>query len=125
MGITQTNKETHLNFKTTILEALNHHKFIHNHHQAAQRNIFKMGAVVSCIKSLFQTIGACIMAVANGIAGMLKAIINAIASFFGIIVSCLTCGRGGGHTNQASTPPHHKSVEYYHPSQLDLVRLSG
>merc|ERR1711964_940468 len=49
-----------------------------------------MGAVVSCIKSLFQTIGACIMAVVNGIAGMLKAIINAIASFFGIIVSCLT-----------------------------------
>merc|ERR1712225_70296 len=73
MGITQTNKETHLNFKTTILEALNHHKFIHNHHKAAQRNIFEMGAVVSCIKSLFQTIGACIMAVVNGIAGMLKA----------------------------------------------------
>ncbi|KAH7418004.1 hypothetical protein BKA64DRAFT_700548 [Cadophora sp. MPI-SDFR-AT-0126] len=44
-----------------------------------------MGAVVSCIKSLFQTIGACIMAVVNGIAGILKAIINAIASFFGII----------------------------------------
>ncbi|CZS98749.1 uncharacterized protein RAG0_11616 [Rhynchosporium agropyri] len=54
-----------------------------------------MGAVVSCIKSLFQTIGACIMAVVNGIAGILKAIINGIASFFGIIVSCLTCGRGG------------------------------
>merc|ERR1712093_149980 len=48
----------------------------HNHHKAAQRNIFEMGAVVSCIKSLFQTIGACIMAVVNGIAGMLKAIVN-------------------------------------------------
>ncbi|PVH84892.1 hypothetical protein DL98DRAFT_382974, partial [Cadophora sp. DSE1049] len=55
------------------------------------------------IKSLFQTIGACIMAVVNGIAGILKAIINAIASFFGIIVSCLTCGRGGGRRRRGHT----------------------
>merc|ERR1712093_396992 len=74
----------------------------HNHHKAAQRNILEMGAVVSCIKSLFQTIGACIMAVVNGIAGMLKAIV----SFFGIIVSCLTCGRGGGRRRGGHTTSH-------------------
>ncbi|KAK0112866.1 hypothetical protein ONS95_014590 [Cadophora gregata] len=69
-----------------------------------------MGAVVSCIKSVFQTIGACIMAVVNGIAGILKAIINAIASFFGIIVSCLTCGRGGrkrGHGGRGGHTTSH------------------
>ncbi|CAG8972090.1 hypothetical protein HYALB_00004956 [Hymenoscyphus albidus] len=42
-----------------------------------------MGAVVSCIRSLCQTIGACIMTVINGIAGVIQAIISAIASFFG------------------------------------------
>ncbi|KAG4424097.1 hypothetical protein IFR04_002793 [Cadophora malorum] len=33
-----------------------------------------MGAVVSCIKSLFQTIGACIMAVVNGIAAAMRSL---------------------------------------------------
>jgi len=36
------------------------------------------------------------MAIVNGIAGILQAIIGAIASFFDILISCLTCGRGGG-----------------------------
>ncbi|KAF1929315.1 uncharacterized protein M421DRAFT_419838 [Didymella exigua CBS 183.55] len=52
-----------------------------------------MGAVVSCIKSVFRTIGNCIMAIVNAIAAGLKAIINAIVSLFGIIISCLTCGK--------------------------------
>jgi hypothetical protein len=33
------------------------------------------------------------MAIVNAIAAGLKAIINAIVSLFGIIISCLTCGR--------------------------------
>lgn len=48
------------------------------------------------IKSLCQTIGACLMAIVNGIASVLQAIVGAIAAFFDIIISCLTCGRGGG-----------------------------
>jgi hypothetical protein len=36
------------------------------------------------------------MAIVNGIASVLQAIIGAIAAFFDIIISCLTCGRGGG-----------------------------
>jgi len=55
-----------------------------------------MGAVVSCIKSVFQTIGNAIMAVISGIGNIIKAIINAIVSFFGIIVNCLTCRGSGG-----------------------------
>ncbi|KAL2042622.1 hypothetical protein N7G274_004381 [Stereocaulon virgatum] len=55
-----------------------------------------MGAVVSCIKSIFQTIGACLMAIVNGIGAVLQAIIAGIVSLFDIIISCLTCGRGGG-----------------------------
>ncbi|KAK8193655.1 hypothetical protein IWZ00DRAFT_543565 [Phyllosticta capitalensis] len=55
-----------------------------------------MGAVVSCIKSVFQAIGAALMAVVNGIAGILKAILNGIVAVFDIIVGCLTCNRAGG-----------------------------
>ena len=62
-----------------------------------------MGAVVSCIKSVFRTIGNCIMAIVNAIAAGLKAIINAIVSLFGIIISCLTCGRGGSRGRKTRT----------------------
>ncbi|CBX92987.1 hypothetical protein LEMA_P038880.1 [Plenodomus lingam JN3] len=62
-----------------------------------------MGAVVSCIKSIFRTIGNCIMAIVNAIAAGLKAVINAIVSLFGIIISCLTCGRGGGGRRTRTT----------------------
>ena len=48
------------------------------------------------IKSIFQTIGACLMAIVNGIGAVLQAIIAGIVSLFDIIISCLTCGRGGG-----------------------------
>ncbi|KAG6991216.1 aldehyde dehydrogenase-like protein [Physcia stellaris] len=47
------------------------------------------------IKSIFQTIGACLMAIVNGIGSVLQAIIAGIVSLFDIIISCLTCGRGG------------------------------
>ena len=66
-----------------------------------------MGAVVSCIKSLFATIGRCITSVINGIAGILKAIINGIANFFSIIVNCLTCRRGGGGRKRGTHTTSH------------------
>jgi len=75
----------------------------HTYNQVAPRNNFKMGAVVSCIESLFQTIGACLMAIVNGIASVLQAIIGAIAAFFDIIISCLTCGRSGGRRRRMTT----------------------
>jgi hypothetical protein len=43
------------------------------------------------------------MAIVNAIAAGLKAIINAIVSLFGIIISCLTCGRGGGRRKTRTT----------------------
>jgi hypothetical protein len=61
------------------------------------------------IKSIFRTIGNCIMAIVNAIAAGLKAIINAIVSLFGIIISCLTCGRGGGRRSGMKTRTTHTS----------------
>jgi hypothetical protein len=55
-----------------------------------------MGGVVSCITSMFRTIGNCIMAVISGIGGILQAIIGGIVAFCGIIVRFLTCGYCGG-----------------------------
>ncbi|KFY84078.1 hypothetical protein V500_09633 [Pseudogymnoascus sp. VKM F-4518 (FW-2643)] len=55
-----------------------------------------MGAVVSCITGMFRAIGAGIMAVIGGIGAILQGVIGAIVSFFGVLISCLTCGRGGG-----------------------------
>ncbi|KAH7359898.1 hypothetical protein BKA66DRAFT_573829 [Pyrenochaeta sp. MPI-SDFR-AT-0127] len=68
-----------------------------------------MGAVVSCIKSVFRTIGNCIMAIVNAIAAGLKAIINAIVALFDIIISCLTCGRGGSRRRGMKTRTTHTS----------------
>ncbi|KAF2201353.1 hypothetical protein GQ43DRAFT_440689 [Delitschia confertaspora ATCC 74209] len=65
-----------------------------------------MGAVVSCIQSLLRTIGNCIMAVIHAIGAALTAIVNGIVSFFDIIISCLTC-RKGGRRRRVST--HHTS----------------
>lgn len=36
------------------------------------------------------------MAIVNGIGSVIMAIVNGIVSLFNIIISCLTCGRGGG-----------------------------
>ncbi|KFX99575.1 hypothetical protein O988_03620 [Pseudogymnoascus sp. VKM F-3808] len=55
-----------------------------------------MGAVVSCITGMFRAIGAGLMAIVNGIGAILQGIIGAIVSFFDVLISCLTCGRGGG-----------------------------
>ncbi|KAL3477247.1 hypothetical protein BJX99DRAFT_257723 [Aspergillus californicus] len=54
-----------------------------------------MGAVFSCIKDLFRSVGACIMGVVNAIATGIKAIINGIVSVLGVLVSCVTCGYVG------------------------------
>ena len=55
------------------------------------------------IESIFQTIGACLMAIVNGIGAVLQAIIGAIVSLFDIIISCLTCGRGGGRRRRGTS----------------------
>ncbi|KAF2465933.1 uncharacterized protein BDR25DRAFT_269575 [Lindgomyces ingoldianus] len=66
-----------------------------------------MGAVVSCIKSVLRTIGNCLMAIVNGIGAILTAIINGIVTLFDIIISCLTCGRGGSRRRGLKTRTHH------------------
>lgn len=53
------------------------------------------------IKAVFQTIGSVLMAIVNGIGAILTAIINGIVAFFDIIISCLTCGRGGGRKHRS------------------------
>ncbi|KAK5092014.1 hypothetical protein LTR24_005662 [Lithohypha guttulata] len=65
-----------------------------------------MGAVMSCLRSLCQTIGNVLMAIVNGIGSILTAIVNGIVSLFNIIISCLTCGRagrGGGRKTRHTT----------------------
>ncbi|KAI5810828.1 hypothetical protein BZA77DRAFT_287367 [Pyronema omphalodes] len=62
-----------------------------------------MGAVVSCIKSVFRAIGRALTAIVNGIAGILMAIITGIANVFNIIISCLTCGRAGSRRHSMRT----------------------
>jgi len=43
------------------------------------------------------------MAIVNGIGAILTGIVNAIVAFFDILISCLTCGRGGGRRHHRST----------------------
>ncbi|KAF8859381.1 hypothetical protein BDZ45DRAFT_742419 [Acephala macrosclerotiorum] len=62
-----------------------------------------MGAVISCIENICQTIGRCLMAIVNGIASVLQAIIGAIASLFDIIISCLTCGHAGSRRRRMTS----------------------
>ncbi|KAI9675263.1 MAG: hypothetical protein M1817_001165 [Caeruleum heppii] len=54
-----------------------------------------MGAVVSCIKSVFRTIGNCLTSIVTAIGSIFHAIIGGIVSLFNIIISCLTCGKAG------------------------------
>ncbi|KAL3456070.1 hypothetical protein BJX64DRAFT_294434 [Aspergillus heterothallicus] len=44
-----------------------------------------MGAVFSCIRDLFRSIGACIMGVVNAIASGIKVVINGIVSVLGVL----------------------------------------
>ncbi|KAF2005340.1 hypothetical protein P154DRAFT_518848 [Amniculicola lignicola CBS 123094] len=69
-----------------------------------------MGAVVSCIKAIFRTIGNVLMAIVNAIGAVCTAIINGIVALFDIIISCLTCGRGGSRRRGMKTrTSHHTS----------------
>jgi hypothetical protein len=43
------------------------------------------------------------MAIVNGIATVLQTIIGAIAGLFDIIISCLTCGRGGSRRRRMTS----------------------
>ncbi|PLB49383.1 hypothetical protein P170DRAFT_436963 [Aspergillus steynii IBT 23096] len=54
-----------------------------------------MGAVVSCIKGVFQSIGACLMAIVNAIGAVCKVIIDGVLSICRAIITCLTCGYCG------------------------------
>ncbi|KAI1504885.1 hypothetical protein F5X99DRAFT_370202 [Biscogniauxia marginata] len=54
-----------------------------------------MGAVLSCIQSIFRTIGSVLMAIVNGVGNILHAIISGIVSFFDILISFLSCGYCG------------------------------
>lgn len=85
-----------------------------------------MGAVVSCvsasirslsppfninsnapqIEGVFRAIGSILMAIVNGIGAILTGIINGIVAFFDVIISCLTCGRGGGRRRGRGTTSH-------------------
>ncbi|OTB03967.1 hypothetical protein M426DRAFT_321262 [Hypoxylon sp. CI-4A] len=62
-----------------------------------------MGAVVSCVQSIFRTIGNVIMAIVSGIGNILHAIISGVVSFFGIIIGFLTCGYCGGRRHTTGT----------------------
>ncbi|KAI0201755.1 hypothetical protein F4808DRAFT_459523 [Astrocystis sublimbata] len=55
-----------------------------------------MGAVVSCVQSVFRTIGSVLMAIVNGVGSILQAIISGIVTFLDIIISFFTCGYCGG-----------------------------
>ncbi|KAJ5368139.1 uncharacterized protein N7496_007899 [Penicillium cataractarum] len=50
-----------------------------------------MGAVVSCITSVFHAIGRCLMGIVNAIGSILRAILDGIITIFDVIISCLTC----------------------------------
>ncbi|KAF7505247.1 hypothetical protein GJ744_001110 [Endocarpon pusillum] len=63
-----------------------------------------MGAVVSCIKQVLQSIGNCLIRIVDGIGAILTAIVNGFANVFRIIISCLTCGRSGGRRTRVK---HH------------------
>ncbi|KAK3948561.1 hypothetical protein QBC32DRAFT_54343 [Pseudoneurospora amorphoporcata] len=54
-----------------------------------------MGAVVSCIQSVFRTIGRAIMGVVHGIGAVLMAIINGVIGVIDVIVGFLTCNYCG------------------------------
>ncbi|KAF2116728.1 hypothetical protein BDV96DRAFT_645141 [Lophiotrema nucula] len=71
-----------------------------------------MGAVVSCIQSILRTIGNCLMAIVHAIGAACTAVINAIVALFDIIISCVTCGRGGGRRRGMKTRSTHTTRRY-------------
>ncbi|KAL1606651.1 hypothetical protein SLS60_004057 [Paraconiothyrium brasiliense] len=69
-----------------------------------------MGAVVSCIQSIFRTIGNVLMTIVHAIGAVCTAIINGIVALFDIIISCLTCGKAGSRRRGMKTrTTHHTS----------------
>ncbi|KAI1320159.1 hypothetical protein F5Y16DRAFT_405707 [Xylariaceae sp. FL0255] len=84
-----------------------------------------MGAVVSCIESVFRTIGSVLMAIVNGIGSILMAIINGIVAFLDIVISFVTCGYCGGGRRGGGTRTHRTSRVYlfvqtkYKPEKTD------
>ncbi|ORY18801.1 hypothetical protein BCR34DRAFT_473122 [Clohesyomyces aquaticus] len=69
-----------------------------------------MGAVVSCVQAVLRTIGNALMAVVHAIGAIIMAIVNGIVALFDIIISCLTCGKGGSRRRGMKTrTSHHTS----------------
>ncbi|GAP91847.1 hypothetical protein SAMD00023353_6700010 [Rosellinia necatrix] len=66
-----------------------------------------MGAVVSCIESIFRTIGNVLMAIVNGVGSILHAIISGIVSFLDILISFFTCGYCGRRRRMGTRTRRH------------------
>ena len=49
------------------------------------------------------------MSIVHAIGAICTAIINGIVALFDIIISCLTCGRGGSRRRGMKTRTHHTS----------------
>ncbi|CAK7271735.1 hypothetical protein SEPCBS119000_004758 [Sporothrix epigloea] len=66
-----------------------------------------MGAVCSCIASIFQAIGSCLMGIVNAIGAVIMFIVDGIIAVFDIIIGCLTCqgcsGRGMRRRRRGTT----------------------
>ncbi|KAF2666127.1 hypothetical protein BT63DRAFT_427913 [Microthyrium microscopicum] len=56
-----------------------------------------MGAVVSCIESIFRAIGNVILAIVHAIGAIIFAIVDGIMALFDIIIGCLTCRKGSSN----------------------------
>ncbi|KAK1758557.1 hypothetical protein QBC47DRAFT_399454 [Echria macrotheca] len=56
-----------------------------------------MGAVVSCIESVFRAIGRTLMAIINAIGSIIMAIVNGVITVLDAIIGFLTCNTCGGH----------------------------
>ncbi|PKS08400.1 hypothetical protein jhhlp_005344 [Lomentospora prolificans] len=54
-----------------------------------------MGAVVSCIQSVFRAIGSALSTIVSSIGAILHAIINGVVTICNAIISFLTCGYCG------------------------------
>ncbi|KAK3363536.1 hypothetical protein B0T25DRAFT_562541 [Lasiosphaeria hispida] len=61
-----------------------------------------MGAVVSCIQSVFRAIGRAIMTIVNAIGSIIMAIVNGVITVIGAIVGFLTCNTCGGRRHRAT-----------------------
>ncbi|KAL4917659.1 hypothetical protein BDW62DRAFT_201453 [Aspergillus aurantiobrunneus] len=84
-----------------------------------------MGAVFSCIRDLFRSIGSCIMGVVNAIASGIKVVINGIVSVIGVLVSCLTCARSVHALGDWNTVADEAIYEWGDGGAKNITLVSG